>query len=99
MGAEHLARFDCRLVGIRADLRLGRKRSHPLGLGLVPRSRCAADRPPRSSARISWIFPSERDERFSTIPAFLRPDACIRIDQIGRASCREEVDNTRIVYG
>ena len=39
-------------------------------LGLVSRSRCASDRPPGGSARISWLLPSERDERTSVASCF-----------------------------
>ena len=81
MGTEPLATFHRRLVGIRADLRLGRKRSHPLGLGLVPRSRRASDRTRGGTARISRFLPSERDKGLPSLPAFLRPDACVRVDR------------------
>lgn len=81
MGTEPLAAFHRRMVGIRADLRPGRKRPNPLGFGLVSRSRFTSDSPSGGSARISRLLPSERDEGLPSLPAFLRPDACVRLDR------------------
>src|SRR6185295_3403248 len=81
MGTEPLAAFLRRMVGICADLRLGRRRSYPLGVGLVSRSRYTSDRPPGGSARISRLLPSECNEGLPFLPSFLRLDACVRVDR------------------
>src|SRR4029079_11539653 len=52
-----------------------------LGFGLVTSSGCASDRSPGGPARISKISQSEHDERFSSILALLRPDACLGVDR------------------